>query len=344
MDKSEACGLEVSAAELVVAMAGAKGKTVLRRFANTAAGHKQMLHTLTRDSQRVSVCMEATGVYGLDAALRLSAHPRVQLMVANPRAVRHFAQAMMQRSKNDSLDAVVLREFAARMPFTPWARPDENSLALWSIARRLAALTREQAAEKNRRHAAGVSHAVSVCVRRSVARTLAFLEREIKKLRKQALACIAAEPGLEKRYRLLRSMPGLGQTSAVQILAELTMLPADRDVRQWVAFAGLDPREYSSGSSVRKPGRISRVGNRHLRHALFLPALVASRREPHLRAFYQHLLAEAKRKKVALIAVARKMLHAIFGMFRWDCPYDGSRVFQLPSCALHPSAPAHNLA
>jgi len=63
----------------------------------------------------------------------LSAQEQVQLMVANPRAVRHFAQAMMQRSKNDQLDAVVLLEFAERMPFAPWGRPAENTLALWLL-------------------------------------------------------------------------------------------------------------------------------------------------------------------------------------------------------------------
>jgi transposase len=328
MDKSEVCGLEVSARELVVAMAGKKGEVVLRRFVNTAAGHRALLHALTRGSQRVSVCMEATGVYGLDVALFLSARPEVQLMVANPRAVRHFAQALMQRSKSDLRDAVVLREFAARMPFTPWARPDSNSLALWAIARRLQALTQQRAAEKNRRHAAGFSSAIDTGVRRSIDRSLRFLDAEIRQLRKKAVACIAAEPSLQKRYRLLRTMRGLGEISAVQILAELALLPPDRDVRQWVAFAGLDPREYSSGTSVRKKTRISKVGNRHLRRALFMPALVASRREPHLRAFYKHLLAEAKSKKVALIAVARKILHAIYGMFRWNMPYDGSRIFR----------------
>src|SRR6267143_3963587 len=217
-------------------------------------------------------------------------------MVANPRAVRHFAQAMMQRSKNDQLDAVVLLEFAERMPFTPWVRPAENTLALWAIARRLQ-----------------------------------LHQRAMKKLRQQALQCIAADAQLQQRYQLLRSVPGLGEISAVQTLAELLLLPADRDVRQWVAYAGLDPREYSSGTSVRKYTRISKVGNAHLRRALYMPALVASRVEPHLRGFYEHLLARGKSKRQALVAVARKLLHAIYGMFRSQRPYDGTRVY-LPSC------------
>jgi transposase len=324
MDKMELCGMEISAQELVVALTGKKGEVVLQRFANTAAGHRALLSTLTRGGKRVRVCMEATGMYGLDVALLLSAQEGIELMVANPRAVRHFAQAAMQRSKNDQLDAVVLREFAARMEFQASARPDKNSLALWAIARRLEALTKQRTAEKNRQHAAGVSQAIPECVRRSAARTLRFLERESKQLREEALQCIASDARLRRRYELLRSVPGIGETSGIQILAELLLLPEDRDVRQWVAYAGLDPREYSSGTSVRKYTRISKVGNRHLRCALYLPALVASRREPHLHGFYEELLARGKKKKQALMAVARKLLHAVFGMFRSDRPYDGT--------------------
>jgi len=142
----------------------------LTRFANTAAGHRQLLRALTRGGQRVRVVLEATGLYALDLALLLSAQEQeqVQLMVANPRAVRHFAQAMMQRSKNDQLDAVVLLEFAERMPFTPWVRPAENTLALWAIARRLQALTKLCTAEKNRAHAMGLSEAIPAMVRETL--------------------------------------------------------------------------------------------------------------------------------------------------------------------------------
>ena len=330
MDKMAVCGVEVSAQELVVALSGKKGEVLLRTFANTAAGHRQLLQTLTRGGKRVSVCREATGLYGLDVALFLSGQEGVQLMVANPRAVRHFANAAMQRSKSDRLDARVLREFAARMKFQAWARPDEHSLALWAMARRLQALRKQCVAEKNRQHAAGISQAIPECVRSSVARTLRFLEREMKRLREEALQCIASNERLQRRYGLLRSVPGIGEVSAIQILAELVLLPEDRDVRQWVAYAGLDPREYSSGISVRKYTRISKVGNRHLRYALYMPALVASRREPHLRGFYEGLLLPGKKKKQALLAVARKLLHAVYGMFRSNRPYEGARVHQLP--------------
>lgn len=327
MDKTEVYGLEVSARELVVA---GKGKAV-QRVANTAAGHRRLLATLTRGGKRGSVVMEATGMYGLDVALVLSASEGVEVMVANPRSVRDFAKAMMQRSKNDPLDAQVLREYGERMPFRAWQRPSKNRLALWSIVRRIEALTAQHRAEKNRWHAAGVSQATPSCVRRDIARNLRWQQRCLHQLRQEAGKCIAAEVELQRKFQLLVSVPGIAASSALQILGELAVLPADRDIRQWVAYAGLDPIEHRSGESVHRQSRLSRTGNRHLRSALYMPALVAIRWEPHLRGFYEQLVHRGKRKKQALLAVARKLLHAIYGMFRHDCTYQGRCVFLLPS-------------
>lgn len=202
MDKRN-CGIEVSARELVVAWTGNKGPVVRGKFANTAAGHRQLRDTILGGCEQVRVCLEATGVYGLDLALFLSAQPRIEVMVANPRAVRHFAQAILQRSKTDALDAVLLWEFVQRMPFTAWKRPSENELALWAISRRLQALVKLQTAEKNRLHAATAA-ALPVPVRRSIQRVLRTIEREKKTLQAEAARRIAAEPRIQRRYQLLR--------------------------------------------------------------------------------------------------------------------------------------------
>lgn len=330
MDKVEVCGLEVSARELVLAWVPKPAAVELRRFGNDAAGHTALLRALTRGGRRVRVVMEATGMYGLDVALALSDAPGVEVMVANPRAVHSFARAMMQRSKNDPLDAQVLREFALRMPFRRWTRPSQNRLKLWSIARRLQALSQTCAAEKNRLHAQEQSQATSAVVRRDILRTLRFLEQSMKQLRRQARLLIAAEPELQRCHQLMLSVPGIAERSAILILAELAMLPGDRDVRQWVAFAGLDPSEHTSGQSVHKRPRLCKAGNRYLRQALFMPAMVAIRWEKHLAGFYQKLLTRGKARMQALLAVARKLLHALYGMFRTNQAYDGRLVFQLP--------------
>ncbi|HKM80014.1 MAG TPA: IS110 family transposase [Candidatus Acidoferrum sp.] len=331
MSNLDTCGIEISAKELVVRLRRGEDLEPLRNFTNTPEGHLAILRYLRRAGRVVRVCMESTGLYGLDLALALSGQEGIEVMVANPRAVRHFAQAMMKRSKNDQIDAGVLEQFAAHMPFRSWQRPSPTALALHALARRLRELVEMQTAEKNRQHAAGLSQAIPAVVRRDLARSLRAQERAIERLTRQARKLIAQDPQLTERFELLDSVPGIGETSAVQLLGELGALAPDLDARQWVAYAGLDPREYTSGTSVHKKPRISKAGNKHLRHALFMPALVAVQHDPHLRAFYQHLLARGKVKMQALVAVMRKLLHALHAMFKTHQRYDGSKLFRLNS-------------
>ena len=122
-------------------------------------------------------------------------------------------------------------------------------------------------------------------------------------------------------------IPGIATISALELLGELAPLSSQMSARQWVAHSGLDPSHRESGTSVHKPSRISRAGNRHLRRALYMPALVAVRHDPHLKAFYESLLGRHKAKMQALIAVARKLLHAIYGIFKSRIPYDGKKLF-----------------
>ena len=252
MNKSvdfDPCGIEVSARTLVVQRRRPGQSDAVREFSNTAAGHQALLRWLESAGRAVRVCLEATGLYGLDLALTLEA-AGVALMVANPRAVRHFAQAMMKRSKTDRLDAAVLTEYAARLPFQPWRPPSPSALKLLAVARRLEDLTEMHAAEKNRLHAASVSAALPALLRRDVQRSLETLERAVERLTRAAQEFIVADPLLAERYQLLLSIPGIGATSALHVLAELMLLGPHLDVRQWVAYAGLDPRQYTSGSSV----------------------------------------------------------------------------------------------
>ena len=187
------------------------------------------------------------------------------------------------------------------------------------------------AAEKNRLHAASAAQALPAVIRQDIRRNIAFQERALKRLTQQATQLIATDAVWQERFGYLDSVPGIASASAIAILAELALLSPDLDVRQWVAAAGIDPREHSSGSSVHKKTRISKAGNRHLRRALYMPALVAVRHDPHLRAFYQRLLDKGKAKLQALVAVMRKLLHAIFGMFKHRQAYDGAKLFPLAS-------------
>lgn len=320
-------GVDVSAARLAVAVqrVGSEGMEQ-HTFANTAAGHRQMIGWLRQRGHRVRVSLEATGVYSLDAALALAAAAGIEVAVLNPKVAHRFA-ATLRRSKTDAADAVALAEYSLRMPFVPWQRPSRLALELRGVARHIGTLSQEHARLKNQMHAAQVSAATPRCVLQDLRRALSSVEKRIAKLRGEAVRLVASDADLEHRFRLLLAMPGIAETSAVHLLGELAGLDLRMSVRQWVAMSGLDPAHQVSGTSVHRASRISRHGNRHLRRALFMPALVGARFDPHLKAFYNALRARNKAARQALIAVARKMLHAIYGIFKTDTPFDGAKLF-----------------
>jgi transposase len=318
-------GVDVSAKTLDLAFRGGKGRVEWQQFDNDATGHRALVNYLKKRWKSIRVVMESTGVYGLDLALSLD-KAGIAVMVANPRAAANFAKATLQRSKTDRLDAEMLLLFAERMPFVRWHGPSSKQLELRSISRRVQALLETVRAEKNRMHAAMHVEGTRV-VRKSITATLKALAKQIAELRVAAVKIIASDPLLARRNELLLTIKGVGQVSAISILAELSVLPADMTDRQWVAHAGLDPREFESGTSIRSLPRISKRGNRYLRAVLYLPARVASRFEPSAAAFGARLKSRGKKPLQIHVAVMRKLLHGIHAMFCNDEPFDGSRLF-----------------
>lgn len=301
------------------------------RFNNTAAGHRQMIQWLlkARTDQPLRVVVEASGIYSLDLTLALFEADHITVMVANPRALKDYRRAHMQRSKTDQVDAAVICDYAARMPFIAWQAPEPEVLELQQIARRIQALIVERTREKNRLRVALATVTTSSVVINDIEVNLRHLERRIEELEKKARHRIKKHTASERSYQHLVSVRGISQRSAIQLLAELLVLPNGLTVREWVAFAGLDVRHYSSGTSVAKRPCISRVGNVRLRRALYMPALVAIQHEEAVGAFYQKLISKGKKPLVAIVAVMRKLLHAIYGMLKHDLDFDGSKFYQV---------------
>ncbi len=322
-------GIDVSKETFDVCLRKPEGQEQPFNLTNDQSGHRKLVKRLKGHDARV--VLESSGNYHLALTRTLDQAEGIQVMVVNPRAARSFARANMQRSKTDVLDAKVLLEFARRMDFQPWAPPTEDELELRCLARRIGSLVQTKTQEKNRHHASEyvsdtVSHDIDVNVR--------HLTRRIIRLQAGARRLIEACPKLRRQFYQLTSIKGIAAASAIQILGELCVLPKDMSKRQWVAMAGLDPRIFQSGLSVNAPARISRLGNRGLRAALYLPALTAIRWEPNVKAFYEKLIARQKAPKQAIVAVMRKLLHAIHGMFRTGTDFDGEKFYTLGKTGL----------
>jgi transposase len=305
-------GVDVSAKTLAVAVQreGREGFEQ-REFGNSKVGRKQLIGWLLKCGTVARVALEATGIYSLDVALALEETAGIEVAVLNPKTAHRFAQTLC-RSKTDKTDAVALSEYSLRMRFVAWRRPSESALELRQISRYIAALAQEHTRSHNRLHAAEASGTTPRCVRDDLKRSMADLKKRMAVLLGKARAVVRQDADLARKFEQLVAIPGIAEKSAVQLLGEL---------------AGLDPVHQQSGSSVHKPSRISRHGNRHLRRALYMPALVGARFDPHMKAFYTMLQARHKTKLQALMAVARKLLHAIFGIFKTNTPYDGRKLF-----------------
>ena len=328
MKQATQIGVDVDSEELVCATKHA-GQLSPATFANTAAGHKKFIRWATKGGHPARVCLEATGIYSLEFALALHHAKNVEVMVVNPRAIKDFIRACMQRAKTDAVDAGGILEYLERMPFVAWQPPATEVLELQAINRRIVQLNTELTREKNRRHATEFAGTSGDAIAHDIEVNIRHLERRIERMHDSGVKLVRGVPMLATKLAHLVSAKGIGELSAMRLWAELLVLPDDLAAPQWVAHAGLDPRPYESGTSVHRPRRISKVGNRYLRAALYMPALVAIQHEPNVKAFYNKLVTAGKKPMQAVVAVMRKLLHAIWGMLKHDQDFDGNKFFKL---------------
>lgn len=314
-------GIDVSAAELVVERRRDEVTEQLT-FDNDAAGHRKLIKWLGRSAR---VCLEATGVYHLQAAMALIA-AGIEVMVVNPRMAKDFARALGNRSKTDRVDAGVLAEYAKRMAFVPWQAPSDAVMELRELGRRLSQLIQTRTDEKNRLHAGSVSQR-SAIVTRDVRQHIAQLDTRIAQVEKAALEVIKSDPDLLEQFRLIDAARGFGRRTAILLLAELAVLDPTMTVKEVVAHAGLDPRAYESGTSVQKQVRISKVGNARIRAVLYMNAMSAVRHDRGATVFAARLILRGKKRKQALVAVMRKLLHGIWIVLQRRVAYDSRVLF-----------------
>ncbi len=322
-------GIDVGAEELILLIRKNGTSHPPQKFANTPADRARLLKKLV-NLPGIVVCLEATGVYHFDLSIALH-DAGVALMVVNPKSSHNFAKVLMKNSKTDAVDADTLAQYAERMDFVAWTRPSDEKIALRSFARRIDALTRQKAAAKNQLHALDASKETPKAVLRDVNLSITQLEKRLEGLSKEARLLIGKHPDLERAFHLLTSIKGIAQTSAIALMGELLLLPPGLSHRAWVKFAGLDPRAFDSGKSVHKKTRLSKAGNRHIRSALYMPALSAKQHDPHVKAYFQHLVDNGKQPLQAVCAVMRKLLHAIHGMLKQDKPFDNARFYAIPA-------------
>jgi transposase len=312
-------GIDVSKDALDACLLLPGGTTKEAAFANDPRGHALLLAWADRHARggAVHFCLEATGPYSEAPATALADAGRL-VSVVNPTRIKYAGLAWGRGNKTDPADARLIAEYACREAPPAWQPPPPEVRQLQALVRRLDDLTEMAAREKGRL----ASPALTAEVRKSVARTVRLLEKEAARVRAAADALVAASPALAADRDLLESIPGVGRQTATTILAELPAVGRLPAAESAAAYCGLAPREFRSGTSVRRKTRLSKAGNARLRKALFLPTQTAVRFNPLLRGFFARLVAAGKPKMQAVGACMRKLVMICYGVLKNRAPFD----------------------
>ncbi len=292
-------------------------------FVNSASGFAALLSWVAKQHPSDSPCwfvVEATGVYYEELAYFLTDNQQL-LSVLLPNKVKHFARSTELKSKTDQLDARLLCRLGLERALPAWQPPTPALRQLRALARERQFLVRQAAQLKIRAHAYQHSYQPD---KRTLARLAAqqqLLVSQLQALDQDLADLLKAEPELARKLGQLTSIPGIGLTTAIVVVAETNGFVLVENERQLASYAGLDVVQRQSGLSAHAT-RISRRGNVRLRTALYLPAVSSLRYNPQQIAFYARLRARQPSGKPGVIAVMRKLLVLCYSLWKNDCAYN----------------------
>lgn len=311
------CGIDISKNSFDVAIL-VENKIKSKVYSNNNAGIKNFFTYISQhELQDCHFCMEATGIYGHKLANFL--HGKGALVsVVNPARIKGFAATELARNKTDKADAKLIAKFCKLIEPVGWSPEPKHIQELQSLVRRLDDLLSVKNQEENRLEAA------SEIVKKDIEKMITFVDEQIKALRKKIKQHINNHPDLAEKQDLLNSIPGVGEATIAVVLAFLGDAGKFKNARQMAAFVGLNPKQRQSGSSIRGRSSLSKMGDSKLRKSLFLPAMVAKKYNPIIKAFCENLAKNGKEKMVILGAAMRKLIHIIFGVLKHNQPFNGA--------------------
>lgn len=308
-------GLDISKLKFDATILFENNKIKQRKFDNTHSGFKDFIKWLKLNKgEEAHICMEATGVYG-DALATFLYDSGITVSMVNPLQIKGFAQSMLSRNKTDQTDATLIAHFCRAMQPKTWQPAPEHVRVLQALVRRLEALESMNRQELNR---LGVAPEHIKC---SIEAVIKKISEEIKLIKNKIKEHVTKNPDLNDKSKLLQSIPGVGPATIMQVLAFIGDPSLFDNAKKLSAFVGLNPKQNQSGTSINGRTRLSKMGNANLRKAFYMPAVVALRYNPIIKAFSERLKASGKMMMVIIGAAMRKLLHIIYGVLKSGKPF-----------------------
>lgn len=290
---------------------------------NDEKGFKSFLKTLPKTAL---VVMEATGYYHYRFAQFL--HKKgVSVSVVNPLSVKRFIQMKLTKIKTDKSDAKAIYEYGIMNDLPIYSALTDVQAECLQLFRLLDTYLKKRTQTKNKLHGEDVLGIPSKYVYKSLQRDLKHLNKEVQGIELRLLELVKQDQ--QHQLTLLKSIPGMGVKTALFLIVITDGFKKFETASQLCSYVGITPIIRESGSSVRGRSRISKVGNKKLRNLLFLCAFSACKQNKACRDIYERIVAKGKSKKLALIAVANKLLKQAFAIAKSGLPYDENFVSKL---------------
>lgn len=320
-------GIDISKEHFDVSLSfiSKKGKREARKrkFKNDDIGFQGLLSFLQKHNvEEVKACMEFTGCYG-EALAEFLHNAGYFVSVVNPACISFYAKSKLARQKNDQSDAEIIADYCQRQEPSRWTPPSPEKKKLKHLYRCSDALKNELTLVNNHLEKKERLPEEVVNVWENLATSI---EQSIETIKNSICELLKQHKELLEDFQLLLTIPGIGEESAIAILAEIPDIKAFINARQLAAYAGTIPKNITSGSSVHAKTRLSKSGSRTLRKAMYFPAIVAKNHNPIIMTFCERLKEKGKHNMAVVGASMRKLLHIVFGVLSSRKAFDPDHI------------------
>lgn len=301
-------GIDVSKATFVVAYSSAKGSRT-NSFKNTIKGIHEFIQTISVAEHHC--VLEATGNYS-SLLVYLLSEAGIAVSLENPLKIKNFARVMLSVTKTDEIDARLIAMYGEKMQPAPYKLRSDTILVLKQKRTVIRQLKKQFVATRNLKGSMEALPFFDPKCKKTIEKTITFLEKQIKELEEELASLAQSE--YKKQMDLLTSIKGIGVTLAATLIMATGGFTYFDNAKQLTRYLGLSPTYQQSGTSVNVKGHINRNGDSSLRSQLYVAAFASLRCNVECKACFDRLRSKGKPGKVALIAVANKLVRQAFAI------------------------------
>jgi transposase len=325
----QAVGIDVAQDELVVSLGRMAHDTgidifAFKTFPNNAKGFNGLVawvDKLVVKGIKVRYVMEATGVYHEKLAYYLSDQQQ-EVSIVLPNKISNYFRTLDVKTITDKTASQAICRFGLERKLEMWQKPKRIFRSLKQLTRERDQLIADRTVLKNQLHAERAEAFPNDSSIKRMTKRIQLNDKQELEIRAEITALVKTDAELGKKVGTITTIPGVGELTAVIVLAETNGFELIKSKKQLVSYSGLDVRLKDSGTSVKSKPRISKKGNRHLRKAMYMPALSAMRHNARQKAVFVRLVSKHGIKMKAAVAVQRKILELIYTLYKTGKAFD----------------------